>query len=407
MGEGLRAVIPAVAASTAVALPSFLVGALAVQIRQHMHFGVAMLGAIVATYHLTAAGVSIPSTRLVRSIGALRVLRVAPLVAALALMAIAGLATDWPVLAAMMMVAGAASASAQPSANLLLARRVHAGSQGLAFGIKQSAIPLAGLLSGLAVPAIALTVGWRWAFGLAAVLAVATSLTVPTKGNVEPDTVPGAGGAEGLSEPRAPLIILAVGFGAALAAASSLAAFLVPAGVAAGLAKGTAGLVAALGAAVALAVRVLAGYQADRRGQAHFPAVATLIVVGAAGFALLAAGSGLHSAAVFVPGAVLAYGVGWGWNGLFNFAVVRTHQAAPARATATTQTGGRLGNVVGPLLLGVLAGSFGYDVAWGLAVGEALSGAVLILLGRKLLRAARADAGGSHSSTAAGAQRSS
>ncbi len=387
---GLRDVVPAVVASTAVALPSFLIGALAVQIRGQVRFSVAILGVIVACYQLAAASASLPSTRLVRRVGVLRVLRVAPLVAALVLMVIAGLVTSWVALAAMMVVAGAASGAAQPSANLLLARRVHIRSQGLAFGIKQSAIPLAGLLSGLAVPAIALTLGWRWAFWLAAVLAVAAALVVPTKGSVEPDAERGTGGPEDSYEARAPLVVLAIGFGVALAAASSLGAFLVPAGVAAGLGRGTAGLVAALGAATALAVRVLAGFQADRRGRAHFPVVAMLIGIGAVGFALLAVGSGLHSPAVFVPGAVLAYGVGWGWNGLFNFAVVRTHAAAPARATATTQTGGRLGNVVGPLLLGVLASSLGYQVAWAVAVGEALLGAALILLGRKLLRAALA-----------------
>lgn len=390
--DALRGVAPAVVATTAVALPSFLVGAVAVQIREHMRFSVAILGAIVASYQLAAAVVSMPSARLVRRVGALRVLRLTSLVAALVLAAVAGLVTSWPVLAAMMVVAGAASGAAQPSANLLLARRVHVRSQGLAFGIKQSAIPLAGLLSGLAVPALALTLGWRWAFAAAAVLALAAALAVPSGGTVEPDTRPGDDGPDGSYERRLPLVVLAVGFGVALAAASSLGAFLVPAGVAAGLARGTAGLVAALGAASALAVRVVAGHRADRRGQAHFPVVATLIGVGAAGFVLLAAGSGLHSPSLFVPGAVLAYGVGWGWNGLFNFAVVRTHPAAPARATATTQTGGRLGNVVGPLLLGVLAGSYGYGVAWALAVGEALVGALLILLGRKLLRASRTDA---------------
>lgn len=403
-GDGLRDVIPAVAASTAVALPSFLVGALAVQLRQHMHFSVATLGLIVATYQLAAAGVSIPSMRLVRRIGAVRVLRTAPLVAALVLLAVAGLVTSWPVLAAMMVVAGAVSGSAQPSANLFLARRVHIRRQGLAFGIKQSAIPLAGLLSGLSVPAIALTVGWRWAFGLAAVIAVAASFAVSVKGSVEPDTTPRAGGADAPYEARAPLVVLAIGFGVALAAASSLGAFLVPAGVAAGLGKGAAGLVAALGAAAALTVRVVTGHRADRRGQAHFPVVAALIGMGAAGFALLAAGSGLHSPAVFIAGAVLAYGVGWGWNGLFNFAVVRTHPIAPARATAATQTGGRLGNVVGPLLLGILADRFGYDVAWALAVGEALVGAALVLLGRRLLRAARAESALRWGPAPAGAQ---
>lgn len=387
----MRAVVPVVASATAVALPSFLVGALAVQIRHNMHLSVAALGFVVAAYHLAAAGMSIPSTRLVRRMGALLVLRVTPLVVAVVLMAMAWLAGSWPVLAAMMVVAGAASASSQPAANLVLARRVHFRRQGMAFGIKQAAVPLAGLLAGLAVPAIALTAGWRWAFFLAAVLAMAAGLAVRAKTSVEPDTVSRRAGAKGPHDRGVALIVLAVGFGVSLAAPSSLAAFVVASGVAAGLGSGTAGLIAALGAAAALVVRLAAGDQADRRGQAPFSAVAALIGIGAVGFALLAAGSGLHLSALFIPGAVLAYGVGWGWNGLFNFALVRNYPAAPARATATTQIGGRLGNFVGPLVMGVLAESFGYDVAWALAVGEALAGATILLLGGKLLRAALAD----------------
>ena len=41
----------------------------------------------------------------------------------------------------------------------------------LAFGLKQSSVPLATFLSGLAIPFVALTLGWRWAFVLAAALA--------------------------------------------------------------------------------------------------------------------------------------------------------------------------------------------------------------------------------------------
>jgi 4-diphosphocytidyl-2-C-methyl-D-erythritol kinase len=51
----------------------------------------------------------------------------------------------------------------------LLARRVEVARRATAFAVKQSAIPAAMLLGGLAVPALALTVGWRWAFAGGAV----------------------------------------------------------------------------------------------------------------------------------------------------------------------------------------------------------------------------------------------
>ncbi|MST35344.1 MFS transporter, partial [Acidimicrobiaceae bacterium USS-CC1] len=67
---------------------------------------------------------------------------------------------------------GLANGAMQPAVNLLLARTVDDRRQGLAFGVKQAAIPTSTLLSGLAVPALALTVGWHVAYLVAAGLAL-------------------------------------------------------------------------------------------------------------------------------------------------------------------------------------------------------------------------------------------
>ncbi len=64
---------------------------------------------------------------------------------------------------------GSANSVAQPAINLFMAEQVPLERQGLAFGIKQSAIPGAILVSGLALPLIALPLGWRSAFALAGV----------------------------------------------------------------------------------------------------------------------------------------------------------------------------------------------------------------------------------------------
>ena len=69
----------------------------------------------------------------------------------------------------------------QLASNLTLARYVPAHRLGLSFGIKQSAIPLATLLAGAAVPAVALTVGWRWAYVIGAALALARALVAPAR----------------------------------------------------------------------------------------------------------------------------------------------------------------------------------------------------------------------------------
>lgn len=78
-----------------------------------------------------------------------------------------------------------------------------------------------------------------------------------------------------------------MGFGLGIFAATGLAAFTVTSAVAAGVAKPTAGLLVALGGAVAIVARVVLGVLADRRGRAHLPVVAAMLVAGSIGYGLL------------------------------------------------------------------------------------------------------------------------
>ena len=59
----------------------------------------------------------------------------------------------------------------QPSANLMLVTHIDAERLGFALATKQSGMPAGALLGGAAVPAIALTVGWQWAYVAGAVIA--------------------------------------------------------------------------------------------------------------------------------------------------------------------------------------------------------------------------------------------
>ena len=136
-----------------------------------------------------------------------------------------------------------------------------------------------------------------------------------------------------------------------------------------------------------MTVRILVGLQADRRGRGHLPVVAIMLASGVIGYAGLALGSADHVGAVFVAGAVVAYGAGWGWNGLFNFAIASSHPHAPAWASGVTQTGGRLAGVVGPLVFGLVATRSSYMVGWLVSAGAALAAAAVMLLGRRLLGA--------------------
>lgn len=386
-----RPVLLAVAVATTTVLPAFLTGGLAVQVRGEMGFGEAALGLAVAVFFVASSLGSAPLGRVVERVGANRAMRLAAATSAASLLGVALLAGSWWSLVACLLVGGLANAVSHPATHLSLAREVPAERQGLSFGIKQSAIPAATLLAGLAVPGIALTFGWRWAFAGGAALALAVALVVP------PGT-PGSG-TRGLEEARAgdvrvaPLVLLALGIGLGSTAATPLGAFIVESSVAAGLREASAGLLLAFGSAVGIIVRVTLGYVADGMEGGRLRLVAAMLGLGVVGFALLATGA----SGLLVLGTALAFGAGWGWPGLFNFAVVRTNPGAPAAATGITQTGASGGAALGPLLFGVVVEASSYSVAWLFSGATALAALVAILLGRRMVlrdRAAAAEKSG-------------
>ncbi|WP_324278391.1 MFS transporter [Blastococcus brunescens] len=290
-------------------------------------------------------------------------------------------------LVAALAIGGLANSVAQPSANLGLSRWVTDRRLGLAFGIKQSAIPTATLLGGLAVPGVALVFGWRWAVAAAAVLAA-----LVLAGSVAGRRGSGAAGPPGTSDdpdrgmPRGGLVVLTLGGFFASAASSPIGVFLVDSAVAAGIASGTAGLLFAGCSALMLVNRVGFGWLADRHpGRSRFLFITYLLTGGAVGFGLLATGG----VPLFVVGSVLACGLGWSWPGLFQFAVIRENRTTAAAATGFMQTGLSLGAAAGPVLFGVLAQNLSYTAAWLAVALLSLAGAVTIRIGRRMIRRSR------------------
>ncbi|GAB3818102.1 MFS transporter [Micromonospora zhanjiangensis] len=374
----VRTSVGAIATTIACVLPVFLVGGLAVQMGRELGFSPAGLGLAVAVYFGVSALASVPSGALVERLGPARVARAGILLAAGSLLAIAVLARSYPVLVILLAVGAGANALGQLASNLALARQVPAGRQGLSFGVKQAAIPVSTLLAGAAVPAFALTVGWRWAFVAAAGAALAALPAVPAEaGAPDGPRERGRGGGRATGA----LVVLGVAAALASGAANALGTFLVDSAAGRGLEPALAGLTLTLGSAVCVVGRVGAGWSADRRAGGHIAVIAGMLTVGAAGLGLLAAGG----AGPLVAGVLLGFGLGWAWPGLLNYAVVRLHPQAPAAATSITQTGVYAGGCVGPLGLGALAAHSGYPVMWLTAAAAMLLAAVGMLVGRRLV----------------------
>jgi predicted MFS family arabinose efflux permease len=288
----------------------------------------------------------------------------------------AALTQSLPVLLGLLAIAGLSNAITQPAINLFMAHQVPIERQGLAFGIKQSAIPAAVLASGLALPAFALPLGWRPTFvGFALVsLAIAAVVGRSAQTYAPPPPRPPA------PRPTRTLLVTAVGAALASAGPNSLGAYLVASAVDVGIPEGAAGVLAAAGSAISLITRVWFGQRADRRRDYSFAAVIGLLVSGSLGFALLAS----DSAGLFVAGAIIAFALGWGWPGLFNLAVVDRNRDAPGAATGVTQTGIYVGAAGGPAVYGLLSSELGYSAAWGVSGGLCLLGAVAFAYAQRL-----------------------
>jgi MFS family permease len=362
-----------VATGAASVLPSFLVGALALQIHEDLDAGVEAVAAGVTVFFLAGALAAGWGGRLADHIGALRAMRRCILVTAAALAA-AALAPSLPVLFALLAVAGVANAVTQPAINLFVAEQIPGDRQGLGFGIKQSGIPAAILVSGLALPILALPFGWRVTLALCALAPLAVGLALPSGETIHVSRRPAS------RRPSRALLLTAAGAALGTAGPSALGAYLVASAVNVGIAEGTAGLLAAAASGLSLATRVTLGARADRRRDYGLAVVVLLLGAGSIGFALMAS----HAAGVFVLGTLVAFTLGWGWPGLFNLAVVDSNRDTPGSASGVSQTGIYVGAAFGPAAFGVLAHASGYGTAWAaVAVMTLLSAGVLWLARRE------------------------
>jgi cyanate permease len=294
--------------------------------------------------------------------------------------AVAAFAYSYASLIAVLLCSAWCNVLGQLSSNLTLARYVPATRLGLSFGIKQSAIPLATLLSGVAVPAVALTVGWRWAYVIGAALALAALLVAPQDTAGRERTVPAPG-----ERATAALSVIGIAGALAAAAANALGIFLVASAVERGISPGIAGLTLTMGSVVGLTLRLTHGWLADRRSGGHVAVVAGSLLLGAGGLALLA----VPGTPALVIGTVLGFGLGWAWPGLLQFAVVRLNPSAPAAATSIVQAGVYAGGFIGPVGFGFIATHASFPTAWFTGAVTMVVAAALMVLGRRMLVAHR------------------
>lgn len=367
----MRTVAIGIVSNTVGVLPAFLLGGLARLVEEDLRLGSAGLGVVTAAFFGTSAVFSVLGGRLSERFGAVRSIRLGALLSALSLVALGTLSHDWVAVLLALCLAGAGNGIASPATNLAFADGLPSR-LGLAFGAKQAAVPLAALVAGLTVPSLGLAIGWRATFTVAATSALAVwalSVRLPVRHRDRTS-------ARRRESGMASLALLTVGGAVTAAGANATTVFLVVAVTSAGVTVDRAGLLLAVGSALAVAARMTAGLLADgllRR--LVLPAVVVMMVLGAVGWLLLSTGG---AGLLLVLGTVAAFTFGWGWTGLYTFAVVHRHPGAAGSATGITQAGIFFGGMAGPLIFGAIAQHHSFGLAWTTAAVLALAGAALV-----------------------------
>lgn len=374
----IRSIVGVVWMMTVAHLPLFMVLALSPLLLPDVHVGEAGLGLAVSGYFLMSAVASAPAGHLTQRLGPLRAFTLAGVSAVVPMFIIAGLAITPTVFLTFFVASGLSVALAQPAGTAALSRGVTFERRGFAFGIKHAAVPAASMLSGLAVPILGSTVGWRWALASVGAVAVLPVVMVSRRTRHSQHLPAPNSPAE-----RAPdrFLLSCSAVGALLAAGPSAAAltYLVLSSVDRGLAPQVAGFFLAVGSLGGIVVRVALGWYADR-STVGLGSVGAAIMIGAAGFMLLAVSE--WPLAILV-GTVLALAAGWGWSGLFVYSLVRRYPGREASVSGIVQIGLFLGGVLGPALFGLGVHYWSYPSTWTAAAGSALAGAVmLVLVGR-------------------------
>ena len=359
--------VAAACALVLAALPLFMVGGLAVQIKEEFALTESGLGAAVTVGFLAGALAAPFGGRIADRIGAKTSVYVGGLLSALSLLGLGVFTDGWASMTAFLCLAGLAVAITDPGLAILINRAIPENRQGLAFGIKEASIPAATLAAGIAVPAVALTVGWRWAFAIGLLPWAVVVILLPRLRARAP-RVGATSGLEVTIRPptneRRALLLVAFAGALGTAAASGVGIFLTDSAVAMGMSPADAGILLAVGSLAGIGTRVATGAVADRTGGPQFRLVATMLAIGAVTIAL----GGTGSAALLVVGTIGAFTGGWAWTGLFFLSLVKTRPERPGTVVGIGVAGLGIGNAAGPLLFGVVAQSLSFGAAW-LAAG--------------------------------------
>lgn len=365
------------------ALPLFMVGGLAVQIKEEFALSEAALGAAATIGFVVGALYAPIGGRLADRIGPKSSIYLGTSMSVASLVGLGLLTSSWATLVGFLCFAGIGVATVDPGLAILVNRAIPVRRQGLAFGVKEASIPAATLAAGIAVPTIALTVGWRWAFAIGLIPWLAILILLPRVDARAPAPRPAAEpGERSTTRPpprRGALVLAAVAAAFGTGAASGIGIFLTDSAVAMGSSPAAAGLLLAVGSVAGIFARIGSGVLADRTGGPQFKLISIMLAVGAITIAL--GGTGVPW--LLVVGTIGAFTGGWAWTGIYFLSLVKTYPDRPGAVAGIGTLGLGIGNASGPLIFGIVAQTASFGVAWVVAGILAAIGSILMTVARR------------------------
>lgn len=286
----------------------------------------------------------------------------------------AAYATSFDALVALLGLAGASGAAVNSSSGRAVMHWFDASERGVALGVRQTAIPLGGLVGALALPPLAEVGGSEAAFLFLAALCVVGALVGASvlRGREPTDGIEPASVARTLADRR--LWRLSTGSGLYLYAQIAVLGFGVLFLVDEhGFSEQSAALVFAASQVLGAAFRVGAGRLSDRMGARIVP----LRRVGLAIVAVMLVTSSLTGGPVslLVPALVLAGGLTMAWNGLsFTVAAELAGAVRTGAAIGLQQTVLGASGVAAPVVFAATVSHGSWSLAFGAAALVAFAG---------------------------------
>ena len=383
----VRALAATLAVQAMVTMATLTVPVFAPEAAGDIGLGAANIGIFASLVYSGAMTASLLSGGAVPRLGPIRMSQagLAVSIAALALTVTAW----WPALALAGFMLGVGLGPATPASSHILARHTPPQFSSLVFSIKQTGVPLGGMLAGALVPLFVVEFGWRGASWAVAAMCLACILAIhPTRRHFDIELRPDRQGFRSnvvgplrlvLANPVLRRLCFASFFFAAIQQCFSvfLVTYLV-AGVGMGFVK--AGLTLAIAQLAGIVGRIAWGGLADWIGRPQPVLGALGMAMGVAGFAAAWFDAGWSYWAIVGVSIVLG-ATAVGWNGVFLSEVARI---APGDQ-ASRATGGALfitffGVVTAPPIFGgiaALTGSFGHGFIV-FAVCALVSGAAVL-----------------------------